>query len=217
MSQLPPTDVPAASLLSQLTSRTRPNWLVPFPDPSIDKMVRMVVLTQDEQTSAARDATAKTRALFAKAAAAGKEEERGYLDVYQNLAVTELLWRCCKDPDDSEMKRALFLRKEDIGQYLSPDEAAALARAYQIGAQRVSPWIAGLSPEEMEAWIERLEDGAAALPFGQLSPETAIHLWIYTAVQLRTLRMEKSSAGSPSNGTSSDLPTESVATVDAPG
>lgn len=199
--QPPSSDIEPADLLARIMQSPRPSKVVPFPRKGAKGQpigeVRLIVLTQHEAMAAAAESERTTRKLL-KEVPAKEEQAKGYTDVYNSAAGIELLFRACKDPADTEMKRPLFRSKADIGEFLSQDEIAVLIQEYLYLSAEVGPQATeSTSQEELDAWIEKLAQGGERIPLGSLSMGLVSQLLRYMAKLLWSLRMASSSPGTP--------------------
>lgn len=214
---MPPKDVPASELFQKLQTIPRPYKVVDFPrydangEPIGQIAVR--VLTQEEQFQCSAAAESFTRQKL-KAENGGTipgklEAQQGYEDIYNNAIAVELVFRAFRDVND--VKWPAFRTKEEIRQTLTNTEIGVLINYYQVCQQEFGPIVAHLTPEEMEAWIARLKEGASAYPLGLLSSDTKNDLLMYMASLWPSLPTDTSLPGSPADEL---LPTTPPATPD---
>lgn len=195
----PPTNIAAGDLWAQICAIPRPSRVADFPrlDPASGKpvaRVRLMVLTQEEQMLCASAAEKITRAML-KDVPKGDDARRGYDDVYNNAAAIEILFRACKKEEDATA--SFFPTPQAIRQALSIDEVGVLFSEYLMAQTELGPIVSKMSPEEMDAWVERLGEGGAMFPLASLSSEMLTSLAFGLACQLHALRTATSSVGSP--------------------
>ncbi len=200
---LPPTDISPSALWQQLQVMPRPHRFIDFPrlkpDGSPVGKIAMFVLTQEEQMicAAAAEKFAKEKLKDSK------KDDIGYETLYANASVVEILYRCCKDADDPA--KPAFPSPVAMRQALTSDECSRLFEYYLSVQLELGPIVASLSPEEMDAWVERIaQGGLAASPFILLSSEAAKILVFTMASRLAASQSGTSSVGSPPVETLSD-------------
>lgn len=203
MSHGPPSkkDVPAAELflkLSQEKPNDRPFELVDFPrkgedDEPIGKMA-IWPLKEREIIAAKAEATRKTREFIKEKQDQGEHIE-GYAQVFNDICSTELLVRCCRDPENRNVP--IFPNGAAVRDLLTSDEMSVVVNAYALVQHRLGPIVATMSDVEYEAWVERLGEGGSEIPLASLSWELRTALLMRTARELWTSRMANSSAGLP--------------------
>lgn len=193
--------MPASTLWSKLQEMPRPHRLIDFPRTGPDGkpvgQVAMFVLTQEEQMicAAAAEKFAKEKLKDPK------KDEIGYETLYSNASVVEILFRACKDADDTT--RPAFPSPGAIRVQLTADECSALFEHYLSTQLEFGPIITQLSKEEYDAWIERIaQGGLAANPFPLLSSEMQKVLAYIMACLIVSFRNSASSAGSQPESTS---------------
>ena len=190
-------------LWALVTQTPRPHRTVPFPRkdaagaPVCD--VRLVLLTQSEMMVAQANAERRAKRMLKDSAPKKDEASRAYEDLYKNSCSAEVLYLCCKHPDDPEMKRAFFRTPEDVLTHLSLDEVGVLMSSYLSFQVEVSP-IQGAfdSDDDMDALLAKLvEGGAAGSPLASVSPVGLIQLCMYLARRLSSSQKASSSHSSP--------------------
>lgn len=193
----------------------RPSKVVPFPRKGEDGKpvcdVRIVLLTQLESMAAIADAEIAAKKQLreaAEAAGADKKVEQGGKaagELYELAAQAEILYRCCKHPDDPKMLAPFFRRKSDVLSELLPDEVAVLASEYSIFRAVAGPQVGMASTtEEFNQLVDAIAEGGSRFPFGRLSWGTVIQCLTLLACQSRDARRVSSSSGTPPDAASSD-------------
>lgn len=206
---MPPTEdvLSAKELWDQIMAMPRPHRLVPFPRKGEDGkplgQVAMIILTQEESGRAIAAAEAWTRRVLKeeKQLPQAGEPRTGYEELLENRKALEILFRCCKQPED--LSKGFFPAVEVIGQKLTVDEVAILILNYIRVKSELGPVDSEMGPEEREAWIEKLAKGGSLYPFDSLSLGAQSQLITYMASQLYSSRMASSSPGLPREGLTS--------------
>lgn len=197
----------------------RPSKVVPFPRNGADGKpvcdVRIVLLTQLESMAAIADAEAATKKQLREALdAAGVESpsdkkkvesgSKAATELYELAAQAEILWRCCKHPDDPKMIAPFFRRKSDVLSELWPDEVAVLANEYAIFRSVAGPQVSmAATEEEFNKLVDAIAEGGERYPFGKLSWGALIQSLTLLARQSRDARRANSSSGTPQGELSS--------------
>ncbi len=201
-------DISARDLWAQIISMPRPHRLVPFPRKGEDGkplgQIAMWPLSQDEQGQAIAAAEAFVRKVLKeeKQMPTAGEPRMGYEDLIENRRSIEILFRCCRNPND--LDRPFFPAKEQIGQKLTTDEIAVLVWNYLRVKAELGPIESEMGAEEREAWIEKLAKGGSLDPLDSLSLAAQSTLIRSMAVELWNSRMANSSpGGQPGSDTSS--------------
>lgn len=191
----PPQDTPASQLWLALSSQERPDKLVDFPRRNMKGepvgQLRIRILTQEEQMTCAASAERFAR----KHLKDSKADDLGYERVFTDAVCVEILFRACRDADDS--KRPAFPSPEKLREALTTEECAKLFEHYLTVQVELGPTVVNMSDEEFEAWIDRLAEGGSAFPFDLLSSDLQKILLLYMAYQLRSSPTETSSVGTP--------------------
>lgn len=216
MSQGPPpkSEISASELftrLSQETPNDRPFELVDFPRAGKDgeplgKMA-LWVLKQREIIAAKAEATRKARE-FVKEKQAQNESIEGYLQVFNDICATEILVRCCREPDNRNIP--IFPSGGAVRELLTADEMSVVTNQYWLIQLRLGPIVSTMSEEEKDAWLDRLGEGGSEIPLASLSWELRTALLMHSARRLRAYRTGKSSAGSLPEDPSSEPKTAPV-------
>jgi len=209
---LPPKDVAASSLFLKLTSVTRPHRITEIPRKGPDGKpvgeVALVVLTQEEMNAAAAEAERRTRKLLGADIPKKEEAQAGYADVYNNLAAIEILFRACRDVDDTS--KNAFRTPHEIQAGLTSDEVGVMFHAYLTVQQELGPIVATMTDDEVETWITVLAEGGSADPLGLLSWGALTNLARTMACRLYDSRTDKSSDGLPHDESSKPNEAENV-------
>lgn len=203
----PPPDISPSELWAAITSTPVPHRVVDFPrkDPITGQPIgtlAIIVLKQQESMAcvSAADAFAKRNI---KELAKKDEENRGYHDLFNNEAAIQILVRACRD--SKRIDQQVFKSATDLRSQLTDDEVAVLFKLYMQVRAELGPIVAEMSPEEMDAWIERLAIGGGTFPLAQLSQDALEVLAIFMARRIQSLQTDKSSPGSPPEESPTDL------------
>jgi hypothetical protein len=130
-----------------------------------------------------------------------------YEEIYQDQKAIHLMAMVCRQPDDPRFPT--FLSAADVRDNLTDDEIAVVLQAYGSFRRESGPIISELTPEEMEAWIQMLSEGASRFPLARLSGEAQTDLVMYLIGKVRTASSTAtSSAGSPPDVSSTQTPQE---------
>lgn len=191
---MPADNITPRDLWQQLTAMPRAHRMIDFPRKGPDGNpvgeLAMWVLLQEEVISATGDAEKRVQRMLKDAG--GKE---GYDSLMELWLSCELLFRCCRKPEDISKK--LFPTVEDIAKHLTTDEIGVLVFNYRTVQSELGPIVSEMSQEEMDAWIEKLAKGGALFPFDLLSTGMRNRLMIYMASRLYPSPTDSSSPGTP--------------------
>lgn len=190
MNALPNKDITPKDLWNQVTKLPRAHRVVDFPRKDKDgnhPKVAIWVLSQNETI----ECTAATENFVRKfykdqcGVLPNKDDmSGGYSTIFENRASMEILFMCCRDPQD--LNKSFFQTVNAVGNFTN-DEIAVLMQHYLIIKSQLGPIIAELSQVEMDAWISRLTiGGEAANPLGSLSLGQLSSLLMYMASQLKS-------------------------------
>lgn len=173
----PPTDIPPSELWLALQAEPFPSEVVDFPryrDGKALGKVRIRTLAMEAHDICRIRGFNKTKAR------AGVEKDDLNAEVIREVqgdaVARELLWMatlrvedCSKDPS-KKFYPQFFPSPEAIEKTLTADELTVLFTQYQLIQAKYGPYEGSISSErELNAWIERLAEGAAAFPLARLS------------------------------------------------
>lgn len=197
---MPPENMSPRELWSAMAEMPRPYRVVDFPRKDAEGkpigQVAIRVLLQGEQIRAGLDAEKLVRAELPDAVA---DDNIGYTTAYANAVSVQQLFLACRDVSDAE-KRA-FPSAKWMRDHLTTDEVAVLYSQYLEVAGSIGPIITSLTDAEEKAWIAKLTEGgsADAIPFGSWA---VLKRLLATSVdQIRSLRTQLASVGSPLDST----------------
>jgi hypothetical protein len=114
------------------------------------------------------------------------EETPAYFAIMASEAAVQILWRALRDPNDPTLKKpaiptAALIRRAPF----TDDIITVLMRLYTRACVTTGPIIATMTEEEMNAWLDALEEGGAAFPFLLLSQEMQSELLTYSVARYR--------------------------------
>lgn len=202
----PPANVAPADLWTKLTTTPRPSKEVPYPrrDPVTQEPIGRLsiqVLTEAELMSCRAAADEFAKEILKNPQRSG-EANIGYGDIYRNESVIQVLVRACFRTDlpgrPPAFPNAALARK-----YMTSDELTVLFQAYCDFQSESGPILSSMTTEEMNAWLERLAEGAAEVPLAALSSDGKNRLLVHSALLLRQLQMANGSVGQPPGESSS--------------
>ena len=182
-------------LWALITAVPRAHKLVDFPKKNEQGepicQVAIWVLTQNEQELAQASALERHEKMLARASSSTKESQKD--DLYLNCAADELLFRCCRNPDDITKP---FFPSVDAVRQLSVDEVGVLCTSYASVQEELGPIASRMSQEEMDAFVDKLAASSDRFPLDRCSPATLRALAFSMASRIASLRTDKSSPGS---------------------
>lgn len=176
----PPETVPPSELWLKLTERPQPSEIVDFPGYDLNGKplgkVRVRVLTgleQERAKIAAQRYMVDTRKVRA-------EEMGGEImrEALGDAVIRELLCMACTGAEpyaQAALGKApvyprVFQRGEDLANVMSQADIAVLFGSYLLVQEKYGPTERSIdSPEERDAWISRLVEGASRHPLARLS------------------------------------------------
>ena len=216
-------DVPANEFVRKLMSRKRPSEVLPFPRVGQDGKplfeYRMCVLSQQELDGCLYDAEMYAQRMFKDKKRPSSDElgaVRGeaWSEVYNNAKIVEILLRACRqvpektNPAGKVYHDPLFIGGDQIRGLLTSDELASMFNAYLNTQFRFGPLWRYMTDDQVDAFVDRLEEGLSDSPLSHLEQGQLIVLVASLAARNRTLRMGTGSSGLPSeSGTPNDSQT----------
>jgi hypothetical protein len=207
----PPKDVEPSELARRLMDTKRPSDVLPFVRKDEDGNAlceyRMTILTQDEIDACWANAEQYTRRVFKSKLGANDEEinmirREAWAEVYENAKLVEVLYTAMRDKDD--VNKRVWTAPQEIRKLLTQDECATLFRSYEETQFMWGPLWRMLTADEIDAWIEKLTEGASNYPLGHLGQGALVQLIASLAFQLKNLKSDTGSSGSPSEPTASE-------------
>lgn len=210
----PPADVGASELWAAFTAIPLPHDIVDFPvrDPIMGQSIGKVAIVPlgVEDLMVCQKVAAEFTANITKEHPKSGEESPAYSKIYSDEAAVQILWRALRDANDKTLERRAFkapslLRRAPF----TGDLIAVLLNMYMRTCATRGPVIATMTAEEMNAWLDRLEEGGAAHPLESLTWGGMTDLLMHSVARSRALRTRSISSGSPpdaSNETASPVP-----------
>jgi hypothetical protein len=194
----PPEHIEPDDLWRQITTMPRPGRTVPFPrkNPETGEPVGDVhiwVLTQREQMECAAAAETCARERL-KTAPKGSETSRGYIDIYENEASCQVLYRACRRAKNHNIP---FFPSIEAVRGLLGDEVGVLVSSYLTIKSELGPIVDEMSEEEVDAWCRRLAEGGSRTPLDLHSLDALKTLAISLARRLYPFLTGTGSPGSP--------------------
>lgn len=193
------TQLEGSALWKQITRIPRPGRTVDFPrkdpktgEPAVSAFV--TVLTQEElqEASAAAEKFARSRLKDVSLRKGDKTE--GYDQIYNNEVSVQILCKAVRDVE--EPHHPLFPSPRTAAKTLTQEEFGMLFWEYLKVQAELGPVVASMTAEEMEAFIERLVEGARCHPLALLSSEALTALASFMAYRLYPSLTVTSSPGS---------------------
>ena len=206
----PPANVDPADLWAKLTSLPRPTKEVTYPRRHpltgewLEDKVSVQVLTEGELMGARAAADIYAKSLLKDAQKSG-DANLGYQDIYRNALVVEVIVRAYRKPTMPGNPPA-FPNPDLARRYMTSDEFGVLFQAYCDFQAESGPIISQMEPAEMDAWLERLAEGASQVPLAVLSSDAKNQLLEHSASRLYRSRTDSGSAGQPPSESSFETP-----------
>jgi len=210
----PPANVEPADLWAKLTTLPRPTQDVPFPRRHpvtkewMQDKLSVQVLTEAELMSARAAADIYAKDLLKDVQRSG-DANLGYQDIYRNALVVEVIVRAYRSPN-MPGKPPAFPSSQQARKFLTADEFAVLFQAYCTFQAESGPILSSMTPEEMNAWLDRLAEGASSVPLAALSSDAKNQLLLHSALLLRKSRTGNGSPGSPPSESSTETTSETT-------
>lgn len=203
-SKLPPADMPASVLWTEITKLPRAHRLVDFPRKKADGastgQLAIIVLKQEETLAAQGEAEKFAKATLKRLdlSVNKAEENTAYTNIFQNELAAQVLYRACKRAED--MTRPAFPSAGELRRELTTDEIGVLSNAYVRTQAELGPILAEMTDEEREVWIERLVEAGDTLPLAFLSQDMHDRLTLFLARAYLKSRTANTSPGSQDSG-----------------
>lgn len=179
----PPEDEQPSALFSKLLEMPRPTEVIDFPrnDEQGNPVarIRIQVLTSPEH-DAARELAYK--ALKKKGYTGEDLSSPAIREVLGDAIAKELIaMACVSEQNYGEPEKPLYKREfrnsADLNKVgIRADELAVLFGAYQMTQNKYGPFERNLSAEDVDAWIQRLGEGAAEFPLLRLALPQLVQL-----------------------------------------
>jgi hypothetical protein len=208
----PPDNVSGSELFLRLSGAERPHKMVPFPRRAPEGKppfpdVAVVVLTEAELMRARAQAELFAKQQFASAPELAAQGKLGYETIWNNEIMVEVLCLACRDKASRNFPNSYtFPSPQHARQYVTSDEFAVLFREYCAWQRESGPILSGMTVADMDAWTDRLVEGAGSLPLSLLSSEQKDDLLTHIVSRLRTSRTGSGSPTGQPGDSSSDPP-----------
>lgn len=171
----PPTDIPASELFRKLIEMPRPSEVVDFPrNDSAGKpiaQIRIQTLTSDEHDKAREEAHKKLKARGVSnddMSAPAIREVLGDAIAKELIAMASLTAKSQSSDPEHPIYAREFRNGADVGR-LGADEILVLFNTYHLVQHKYGPIERNLSEADIDAWIVRLQEGAAEFPLLNLA------------------------------------------------
>lgn len=194
----PPAGVSAGDLWSRLMQAPRPFMDFKFPRRGVDVAIRIVVLTEQELMNCRVAADRYAKAALNQKQAVG-EDNVGYHDIYRNESVVQVVCTACRDPNGQTIESRAFPSADMARAQFTGDELAVLFNAYCDFQLDSGPIVASMTTEEMDAWLDRLAEGASRSPLAALSSAQRDALLMRSVSRHSSSPTASTSVGSPPN------------------
>jgi len=114
---------------------------------------------------------------------------------FSNASAVEIIFRACRDAND--LNRPAFPSTKAIRDHLTTDECGVLFNQYLVVSNEVGPIISGMTIEERDAWLDKLEEAGSNLDFLASYSPVALRTFLSGALErVRNLRTLVTSVGS---------------------
>jgi hypothetical protein len=164
----PPQGIKPSALVARLLAEgTVPNATVDFPrrnaqgEPICKVYIRL--LDQVEEDCALANAAQYVDRMLKD----GKNLPWKAEELEHNARCAEILAEACRNPDDPERK--FFEVGVAETRLFTTDELSQLMLVYASLKEQAWPALRRMDPEEFEAWVQIISEGAMAYPFSQFS------------------------------------------------
>ena len=191
----PPAGVSGSELWQRLSQTPRPWKDVPFPRRGFEGSVRLVVLTERELMACRAAAERYAKSSLGEDKAKADEQNLAYREIYDNERVVQVVCAACRDPQSASIESRAFPSPDMARAVFTSDEWAVLFEAYIQHQTESGPIISHMTVEEMDAWVERLSEGAGQVPLWQLSSAAKNDLIKHLASRCLTSPTASISAG----------------------
>lgn len=210
----PPVDEAPSELFSKLMEMPRPSEVVDFPrlDANGEPLgrVRIQILTSAEHDKARELAQSSM-----KARGISREDMTGpaLKEVLGDAIAKELIAMACVTEKDfggagKVTYGRIFRNATDVGA-LSADELLLLFNAYQLTQHKYGPFERNLEPGDIDAWIQRIGEGAAEFPLLSLALPQLVQLTLSLGERLYSSFRDQEFPSESSASTSESIPVSS--------
>lgn len=211
--QGPPPDITPSELWLSMLQVPVPHVVedMPLKEPVFGKSIGKVAIVplSPEELQVSRTIAGKWATERTGEKPKNGEESPAYFAVMASEAAVQILWRALRDPNDPMLKKpaipaAALLRKAPF----TDDIHVVLMKMYTRACVETGPIIATMTEEEMNAWLDVLEEGGSAFPFELLSSETKNALLMHSVARLKISKMGSGSPGHPQGASTNDTPVQ---------
>ena len=192
INNMPPTNIDPSDLWAQITALPRAHRVIESPLMLNGNPVpiAMVVLTQEESQLCTVEAERFTRKMLKDGGLPKSDEmSEGYRNLYETRAAAEILYKACKKSTD--LTKSFFPSVSEIAKRLTTDQIGVLMQQYILVQQEVGPIISKMTPEEFDAWVEKLATGGSAHFLGLLTSAAQNQFILSMACRLHSLQTGK--------------------------
>ena len=207
--QGPPKDVDASELWLALTAIPLPHEVVDFPvkDPVMGKSLGKVAIVplSPEELWACRKLAWDYAAKYVDEKPEAGKESTVFKEIMGDEATVQILYRALRDPNDKKLERralpapAVMRRKP-----FTADILGVLLKQYLTTCVKCGPIVATMTEAEINAWLDALEEGAAAFPFEVLSQGMLTDLLQHSVARCKKLRAGSGLPGQQPGASSND-------------
>jgi hypothetical protein len=196
----PPSDVATSELFAIFMAQPIPHDIVDFPmkekvlGESIGKVA--IVPLGVEDLMICQKVAGEFTANFTKEKPKAGEESPHYQHIFANEASIQILWRALRDPKDKSLERKAFPAPSVLRHHFTGDLIAILLNMYMRTCVTRGPILAMMTKEEMDAWLDALEEGGAAHLLDSLTWAAMTDLLMHSVARSRALRSANISHGS---------------------
>lgn len=218
--QGPPKDIDASELWLALTAIPLPHEVVDFPvkDPVMGRSIAKVAIVPlaPEELWACRKLAWDYAAKYVEEKPEAGKESSVFKEIMGDEATVQILYRALRDPNDKTLDRralpapAVMRRKPFTGDILG-----VLLKMYLTTCVKCGPIVATMTEDEIKAWLDALEEGAAAFPFEVLSLGMLTDLLQHSVARCKVLRTGNGSRGPQPSASSNDSNPQTL-NADAP-
>jgi hypothetical protein len=213
----PPPNVTPEDLWLKLSERERPTTEIDFPAKGKDGKplgrCKIRVLTEAENHLARGQADIAAREIMKNGAPKPGEFSYGYEDIYRNELAVQLVALAFRNVENQ--KFGLFPSAKDVRNLCTTDELGVMSSAYQQFRVEAGPLLSEMTPDEMEAWLARLQEGGASFgPLVSWDGVTLRQFIKFLVSKAPTSSTATGSAGSPPSDTSQEVAVPASEMVD---
>lgn len=200
--QGPPKDVTPSELWLAMLTLPVPHEKadMPIKEPVYGKTIGQVAIVplSPEELMISRRVAAEWATKMTGESPKSGEESPAYLSIASDETLIQVLWRALRDVNDPTLKTpaipaAMLMRKPPF----TADILAVLGRMYTRTCMVCGPIVATMGIEEMNAWLDALEEGGAGFPFDTLSSGMLSDLLKHSIARYRSSKTGNGLPGQP--------------------